>query len=322
MTAQSKDLADVFAAATEQSITDVDERERVGAALRHALAEARGRYPSVVVEDSVFARYLGERLKDSDGNAAAIASRATSDVYLACGCVAGDDKALSTLDSQVFSALPAAMGRLKLNSAAIEEAIQRARTKLLVGKEGRGKLVDFSGTGDLRGWIKVIAIRDALRTARKEKREVSLSDELEAALPAAALDPELAYQRRLYGTEFKASFEAAVDELTARARTLLRQSIVYNSTVDQVAMVYQVHRATAARWIAKAREELATKTRAHLRDRLDISESQFHSIVRLIESQMDLSMERLLATAHGDEKIEDDDERASEKSAPPGDDES
>ena len=305
MTAQSKELADVFASATEHTIADADERERVGAALVHALAEARSRYPGVVVQDSDFAQYLGQRLKDTEANAAAIASRATSDVFLACACVAGDSKALAALDSQVFSKLPAAMGRLKLNSAAVEEAIQRARTKLLVGKEGLGKLVDFSGTGDLRGWIKVIAIRDALRTARKEKREVSMSDELEAALPASALDPELAYQRRLYREEFKASFEAAVDELTARERTLLRQSIVYNSTVDQVAMVYQVHRATAARWIAKAREQLATKTRASLRERLSISESQFHSIVRLIESQMDLSMERLLATAHGDEALED-----------------
>lgn len=313
MTAQSKDLAGVFAAATEHSIDDADEHERVGAALMHALAEARERYPGVVVADSIFATYLGERLKETEGNAAAIASRATNDVYLACACVAGDDKALAVLDSQVFAALPAAMGRLKLNSAAIEEAIQRARTKLLVGNEGQGKLIDFSGTGDLRGWVKVIAIRDALRTARKEKREVSLTDELEAALPAEALDPELAYQRRLYHGEFKASFEAAVDELAPRERTLLRQSIVYNSTVDQVAVVYQVHRATAARWIAKAREQLATKTRAHLRDRLKISDSQFGSIVRLIESQMNLSMERLLATAHGDELVEDSD-------PPPSDD--
>jgi RNA polymerase sigma-70 factor (ECF subfamily) len=288
----------------------VDEGERIKAALVHALAEARSKYPSVELPDQDFAQFLGERLRDTDADAAAIASRATNDVYLACACIAGNEKAIAALDSQVFAALPSAMGRLKLNSAAIEEAIQRARTKLLVGKDGQGKLVDFSGTGDLRGWVKVIAIRDALRSARKEKREVSMSDELEAALPTEDLDPDLAYQRRLYRKEFKGSFEAAVDELTPRERTLLRQSIVYNSTVDQISMVYQVRRATAARWIAKAREQLATKTRAHLRKRLSISESQFQSIVRLIESQMDLSMERLLATADGDEKIEDQDDES------------
>lgn len=306
MTAESTDLAAVFASATERPIKDVDEGERITAALVHALAEARNKYPSVKLSDEAFAQFLGERLRETDADAAAIASRATNDVYLACACIQGDDKAIAALDSQVFAVLPSAMGRLKLNSAAIEEAIQRARTKLLVGKDGMGKLADFSGTGDLRGWVKVIAIRDALRSARKEKREVSLSDELQAALPTEELDPDLAYQRRLYRAEFKASFEAAVDDLTPRERTLLRQSIVYNSTVDQISMVYQVHRATAARWIAKAREQLATKTRAHLRERLSISESQFHSIVRLIESQMDLSMERLLATADGDEKIEDE----------------
>ncbi len=306
MTAPSKDLAAIFAAATQISIPDADAQERVSASLVHALAEARSRYPGVELADTDFVSYLGERLRDTEGDAAAIASRATGDVYLACACVAGSSPALAALDLHVFATLPLAMGRLKLNSAAIEEAIQRARTKLLVGNDGQGKLIDFSGTGDLRGWVKVIAIRDALRTARKEKREVSMSDELESALPADELGPELAYQRRLYHGEFKTCFESAVDELTARERTLLRQSIVYQSTVDQVAVVYQVHRATAARWISKAREELATKTRAHLRERLNISDSQFQSIVRLIESQMDLSMERLLATAHGDESQEEE----------------
>lgn len=304
MSSQTTDLAAEFAAASEQSIADPDERERVTCALRHALAEARLRYPAVTVSDADFARFVGERLRGGEATGASIALRATSDLYLACGCIAGSSAALSTLDSQVLASLPSAMGRLKLGSAAIEEAIQRARTKLLVGTDGVGKLVDFSGTGDLRGWVKVIAIRDALRSARKVQREVSLSDELEAALPSTELDPDLAYQRRLYGAEFKASFEAAVDELEPRERSLLRQSIVYHSTVDQVAVVYQVHRATAARWVAKAREHLGTKTRNHLRKRLSISEAQFDSIVRMIESQMDLSIERLLATADGDERLE------------------
>lgn len=304
MSSQPTDLAAIFSAATGTKLVNSDERGRVVVAITHALAEARNRYPAVHVTDQDFTTYLGERLKDSEADAGAIASRATSDIYLACGCVAGDRDALIALDSQVLALLPGAMGRLNLSAAAVEEAIARARAKLLVGNDGRGKLIDFSGTGDLRGWVKVIAIRDALRTARKEKREVSLSDELEAALPTSDLDPDLAYQRRLYRSEFKASFEAAVDELQPRERSLLRQSIVFGANVDQIALVYQVHRATSARWIAKAREQLGNKTRAHLRERLSISDTQFESIVRLIESQMDLSIERLLATQDVDEKLE------------------
>ncbi len=300
----SATLATCFAEACGTAPKDESARERLTAALGHALLEARERYPTVQVPEEPFARYLGERMQDTDGTAAAVASRVTSDLYLACACAQGDTNAILALDTQVLATLPAAMRRLKLGSAAIDEAVQRARTKLLVGNEGRGKIADFSGTGDLRGWVKVIAIRDALRTARKEKREVSLSDELSAALPTSVLDPDLAYQKRLYQAEFKASFEAAVDELTARERTLLRQSIVYHSTVDQVAIIYQVHRATAARWVSKARERLGSKTRANLRKRLSISDDQFQSIVRLVESQMDLSMERLLATAADDEVVD------------------
>ncbi len=303
MSSNSPNVAAAFAEACGITLTDEGEQERLAAALSHALFEARDRYTTVHVDDEDFARYVGERMRDTEGDAAAVSGRATSDLYLACACVAGDASALAALDAYVLGNLPAAMGRLKLGSAAIDEAIQRARTKLLVGTEGTGKIIDFSGTGDLRGWVKVIAIRDALRTARKHQREVSLSDELSAALPASALDPDLAYQKRLYKAEFKASFEAAVDELTARERSLLRQSIVYHSTVDQVATIYQVHRATAARWVSKAREQLGNKTRAHLRTRLSLSEDQFESIVRLIESQMDLSMERLLATQADDERV-------------------
>ncbi len=301
MSSQPTDLPAIFMTASGHSLLDDGERQRISIALRHALAEAHSKYSTVHVEDREFARYLGERLQGSEADAGAIASRATSDIYLACACVAGDRVALDVLDTQVLATLPAALARLKLGNAAVEEAIQRARTKLLVGKDGTGKLVDFSGTGDLRGWVKVITIRDALRTARKEKREVSLSDELQAALPTSELDPDLAYQRRLYRSEFKASFEAAVDDLEPRERSLLRQSIVFGSNVDQIATVYQVHRATAARWVAKAREHLGDKTRLHLRTRLSISDDQFESIVRLIESQMDLSMERLLATQDIDE---------------------
>ncbi len=303
MSANSQNLVVVFREACGTPLEDAGERERLAAALAHALIEARDRYPAVHVADEDFARFLGERMRDTSGDAVAVSGRATADLYLACACVAGDSHALEALDSHVLSNLPAAMGRLKLGTAAVDEAIQRARTKLLVGREGRGKIADFSGTGDLRGWVKVIAIRDALRSARKVQREVSLSDELSAALPASDLDPDLAYQKRLYQAEFKASFEAAVDDLTPRERSLLRQSIVYHSTVDQVATIYQVHRATAARWVSKAREQLSNKTRAHLRTRLSISEDQFESIVRLIESQMDLSMARLLATQADDERV-------------------
>ncbi len=311
MSATSDNLATIFSEACGIPLGEEAEREGLSAALTHALTEARDRYQTVHIEDTDYARYLGEHMRDSSGDAVAVASRATADLYLACACVAGDPLALTILESQVLSKLPAAMGRLKLGSAAVDEAVQRARTKLLVGNDGRGKIVDFSGTGDLRGWVKVIAIRDALRSARKQQREVSLCDELSAALPNSALAPDLAYQKQLYQAEFKASFEAAVDDLTARERSLLRQSLVYHSTIDQVATIYQVHRATAARWVSKAREQLASKTHAHLRTRLSLSEGQFESIVRLIESQMDLSMARLLATQADDELVDSPDDAGS-----------
>jgi len=304
MNAPSSNIAAAFSKASGIVLDDEGKLERLSSALLHALLQARAHYPGVLVDQETYASYLGERMRETSGDAPAVASRASNDLYLACACLSGDSVAISLLESEVLSVLPTAMARLSIGSGAAEEAIARTRNKLLVGADGHGKLRDFSGTGDLRGWVKVIAIRDALRAARKTKREVSLSDELAASLPSSALDPELAYQKTLYRSEFKASFEAAVDQLDARQRSLLRQAIVYRANVDQVATLYQVHRATAARWLSKAREHLAEKTRANLRLRLRISDDQFQSIVRLIESQMDLSMDRLLATAADDDDVD------------------
>ena len=65
-------------------------------------------------------------------------------------------------------------------------------------------------------------------------------------------------------------------------------------SIDQIGSLYGVHRATAARWLTNAREELGARIRAGLAERLEIGESQVDSIVALVTSRIELSLERLL----------------------------
>jgi len=55
-----------------------------------------------------------------------------------------------------------------------------------------------------------------------------------------------------------------------------------------------VHRATVARWIAKARETLLTETRTLLMKRLRVDQNEFESIMRLIQSRFDVSIHHFL----------------------------
>jgi len=87
---------------------------------------------------------------------------------------------------------------------------------------------------------------------------------------------------------------AALAALPEQPRALLRYSVVDGWTVDRIGALYGIHRATAARRVAAAREELGALIRAELAARLAISVDEVDSIVRLVQSRVDVSLERLL----------------------------
>ena len=67
--------------------------------------------------------------------------------------------------------------------------------------------------------------------------------------------------------------------------------------IDEIGALYNVHRSTIARWRAACREALAERTRAILVAELNISTEDLDSLVRLIQSQFDVSLYRLLESS-------------------------
>ena len=94
--------------------------------------------------------------------------------------------------------------------------------------------------------------------------------------------------------DFKQAFEHAMASLEPSERNILRMSFVSDLSIDEIGKLYSIHRATAARRLARARARLAELTREHLRQRLDLDEGEFTSIVRLVHSQLNLSISRVL----------------------------
>ncbi|MEM1013744.1 MAG: transcriptional regulator, partial [Planctomycetota bacterium] len=58
---------------------------------------------------------------------------------------------------------------------------------------------------------------------------------------------------------------------------------------------HDVHRATAARWLVSARETLAKDTQRILRARLHVTQSEIESLHRLVRSDLDVSLCRILS---------------------------
>ena len=76
---------------------------------------------------------------------------------------------------------------------------------------------------------------------------------------------------------------------------VLRLHMVEHLGIDAIAALCSVHRATAARLIVRAKESLAASVRARLLTRWKVADADLPSLKALVDSQLDLSLNRLLA---------------------------
>ena len=79
-------------------------------------------------------------------------------------------------------------------------------------------------------------------------------------------------------------------------RLLLRIHFIDGLTIDEIGAMHDIHRATAARRIQKARERLAKLTKEKLRVRLGIDRWEADSVIRLVRSRLDFSVRNYLAS--------------------------
>lgn len=261
-------------------------------AVLEALAPARARWPRVQVEDEVFVPYLAARLPDS-APAEGLSRVHVADLFIACGCVLGDAPAIAAFQADHGDAIRAHLARIERASA--EDLAQALLTRLLVGEaEELPRLVSYAGRSSLAAWLKVVATREAL-THRRRRTELAPTPEVSLAeLVDAGDDPELFLMRARHRDDFRRAFEDALAELDARDRTLLRYQLVDRLTIDELARLDGVHRATAARRLAKVREQLLRETRRKLMATSKLSRAELESAFRLVRSQIEVSVRRLL----------------------------
>jgi len=252
------------------------------------LAAARTRWPQIAFDDAAGGRHL-EECRDDAGRLPPFAV----ELVLAAACLAGDQAAIRAFNDEMFERVDRVLSRLGLNSADADDVKQDVRTKLLVATTGDPKLSLYRGTGPLPHWIASVAGREALGSMRKRKATDAIDDD--DFLADAADDPELVALKSQHGAAFKEAFQAAVRELGSRERGILRALIVDDRSVNEVAAVYGIHRVTASRWVSELRADLLKRTRNQLRDRFGFDASSLDSALRLLDSNLELSLYRLLA---------------------------
>ncbi len=183
-----------------------------------------------------------------------------------------------------------ALRRMRLPGGAADEVTQALRVELLAGG---GKIADYAGIGELAAWLRISATRKALKLLRRADREESLDDLLLEQAPDLVPNAEIGRANAHYTTELKRANHDAFAALEQRQRNLKRQHILDSLTIDDLAALYRVHRATCARWLADARADLGRGTRRRLVDALGAA-SELDSLLRFLDSDIELSISRVL----------------------------
>jgi RNA polymerase sigma-70 factor (ECF subfamily) len=289
-------LTQAFLAACEPAIA-----ARLGAdrKLEHVLAKhvdaATKAWPLIPMDAEAFVAHIARRLRPEVDVHESLRALHGADLHLALAAGLGNRRALGALDKLIAS-LPDSLSRLA-SRAPLDEVIQTLRTKLFVTQPGGApKILDYSGRGPLAGWLRVSAIRTALSLGRRADAAPAdpVTRDVILGVPGLGDDPEILHLRERHKQDFKAAFEDAFRELGVQDRNVLRLSLVDGLSIDEIGALFHVHRATAARWIQRALDGVQSRTRALLAERLRLSSQELESLLGVLRSSIELSLQRLL----------------------------
>jgi RNA polymerase sigma-70 factor (ECF subfamily) len=245
-----------------------------------AYQQARVAWPELEVAEADFA--LAARR--------AAATLDPAELYLATACATGNAAAIRAFEARYFASIAGIVRRLRSPADDADEVAQTLRQRLFVGGvEGAG-VVAYAGGGRLAGLVQVAATRIALNLRRGRHQ---IADEV-APEPASA-GGDAGYAKAEYRERIKEALEEAAAALSTRDRALLRLHLVERASIDDVAALYRVHRATAARWIQAARDTLTAHTRERFHATTAIDPHDEAGLASFVESQLTLSLSRLLA---------------------------
>jgi RNA polymerase sigma-70 factor (ECF subfamily) len=263
------------------------------AALDAALSAGREAWPGLRVAPEAFTARVRAAVADDQDAAGSIGQLCAADLYLACGCEAGDAAAITGFEREFLPQVPAFVARVDPSPAFADEVAQEVRDGLLVARQGgRPGISGYLGRGELGAFLRVVAVRTALRLKRGRQRAGAPMSQRTQPL-ARHGDPELDFLKLRYRAAYEEAFHAALASLEPRERLYLKLHYVDGVSLDRMGELYGLHRATVARHLAASRRKLREVTQAELERRAGVPSAEFSSLLAVVRSNLMLSLRGL-----------------------------
>jgi RNA polymerase sigma-70 factor (ECF subfamily) len=258
-------------------------------------ARASGAWSEFAVEATVFVRYAAERTPDEAEPARTLARLHLEDLYLACACSLGMAAALDVFDRRCLGGIEGFLCQITGGEALRDEVRQLVRSRLLlVEDEAPRRIGQYLGRGSLVSWVGIAAQRTALSLLRGDRSRQQAHAEAMADAISLGGDPELDYLKVRYRQDFRAAFADAIGQLEARDRVILRLHLIDSLSHEEIARMYRVNQSTVTRWVSRIREAIGKETHRLVCERLRVGTAEYESLAVLVQSQLDLSLARLL----------------------------
>ncbi len=261
--------------------------ERLSSALDEAGALGEDTAPG----STAFARHVGEQLGRTADVARAIELLHARDLAMALACVEGKPGALAWMETSIFAKLGAPLARVDASPAFVAEVVQHVRTWLLLPREdGPPRLMDYSGMGPLRSWVRATAVRAALRMRKAKGQEEPTESEVLARHALPDVTPEAMYLRADVRQHVREALAQVVRTLDTEEQEVLRLFFVDQLSLTRMGELLGLHKSTLSRRLSAAHSLLEKRTRKLLADRLALSTPELESLMRAVRSQLDLSL--------------------------------
>ena len=259
--------------------------------MQSALVAALKEWPGVQHSEAEFAAHLAK----VGASAEAVEAHGV-DLVLASACAAGDGNALSVFERLHISRLASHVTRLRLSPEQLNELEQLIRVGLFTGSSAR--ILRYSGKGPLAAWLRILAIRMAIDKLQAHP--------IESQLDATAVESFVAHMplRRdpavkiIWEPLLRDAIEDSLAGLPMREKTVLRLHYVEGLNIEAIGMIFQVHRATVARWLLAIRSAVMATIRERLSLKLPSTTSDIRRVFAQLQSELQLTISRVLGSAN------------------------
>lgn len=257
-------------------------RDRAGE-LYHTLAATHG----TTLDEDTFCRFVAERAATDEDVAALVGA----DVFFVAALSVGDPRALARFEAEHIPAIDQYLAKSRATADEVDEVKQRVRERLFVADGQKpAKILQYSGRHPFGAWLRAV-VMSQYQTLRRRQR---VHEEVERLpLTVAGASPELelirSRARELFGSALKEAFAA----LDPSDKQLLRLKFGQELTLDAMAIVVGVHRATIARQLSAAKTHLWRGVVTSLSRSLAADEEEIAKLGRELESRLDISLSGL-----------------------------